>query len=98
MAYNKDNKIQFMVSGGEKKMLDQLCERFSCNASELIRGYVREQHKKTFPAYGVKKIRPIEEEISDEQFCEMFAGRVSKNSDGNPVCIKDTWSIPLNRR
>lgn len=88
-----------MVSDGEQKMVDQLCERFSCNASELIRGYVRYEHKKAFPAYGPgKKIKSIEEALTDEQYCEMLGGRVGKNSDGNPVCIKGAWSVPLDQR
>lgn len=88
-----------MVSDGENKMLEQLCERFSCNASELIRGYIRDQHKKVFPAYGAgKKVKPIEEALTDEQFCEMYGGRVGKDSVGMPACIKGAYSIPLNQR
>lgn len=97
--YRKKCKLQVMASDGEQKMLEELCERFSCNASELIRGYIRDQHKKVFPAYGGgRKIRPIEEVLTDEQFCEMLGGKVGKNSDGNPVCIKGMWSVPLNQR
>ena len=98
-THSKIHKLQIMASDGERKMLEELCARFSCNASELIRGYVRDQHKRVFPAYGRgKKIKPIEEAISDEQYCEMLGGRVGKNSDGNPVCVKGTWGVPLDRR
>lgn len=97
--HSKRNKLQIMVSDGEQKMIEQLCERFSCNASELVRGYVRDQHKKVFPAYGAgKRIKPIEEVITDEQYCEMFGGRVGKNDAGIAVCIKGAWSVPLDRR
>jgi hypothetical protein len=92
-----------MVSNGEQEMIEQLCMRFSCNASELIRGYIRDQHKKVFPAYGARKINLLSAEVlTNEQFCESYAGKVEKQGDGGSVCVLKTpgglLRVPLSDR
>lgn len=68
---NKAYSVIFRISEGEKKMLNELCERFSCNTSELIRDWLRYNHKKVFPAYGKGNRNIIGvKELAPEQYCE----------------------------
>lgn len=96
------NKITLLVSERELEVLGLIQKNegqrnLPLVVHDCILNYYKIQYfNKLYMQKG--KIRPIEEAISDEQYCEMLGGRVGKNSDGNLVCIKGAWSVPLDQR
>jgi len=98
---NRGNTIQVRLTDGEKKMLEALCTKWgSIPMSDVIRRCLLDRFKKEFPVYLAKEKRVAQpvEEITDEQFCESYGGKVGKNDGGMTVCIKGVWSVPLERR
>ena len=86
---NKNRLVQFRVSDREWNMLTALCERFGARTSEYVRGLLHEKFLKVFPKYTEKKGRENpalqEEDLTDEQFCEMWGGKVMR-TDAGYVC------------
>ncbi|MEK6897599.1 MAG: hypothetical protein AABW93_03660 [Nanoarchaeota archaeon] len=97
---NSMKRINIFLSDIEEKNLRALLQRYGGRAPAYFKLLLANAYKEEFGKYNAKskQIKPIEEVISDEQYCEMLGGRVGKNSDGNPVCVKGTWSVPLDRR
>ena len=92
-TYNMNKKktkiIQMRLSEGESKMINELCQRFSCSVSDLVRGWLRYNHKKTFPAYRSRKsmrVEVLEKDLTPEQACEQAGGRV-EIQNGVPMCV-----------
>ena len=97
------NKITLLVSERELEVLGLIQKNegqrnFPLVVHDCISNYYKIQYFNKLYMQKGGKIKPIEEAISDEQYCEMLGGRVRKNSDGNSVCVKGTWSVPLDRR
>ena len=86
---NVRKTIQVRLSEGEDKMFKDLCDRFGCGISELVKDWLRYNHKKTFPMYAtVRKIRPLDSgeiKLTPEQECEKNGGKVF-NNNGTPSC------------
>lgn len=82
----KNLLVRFRVGVREKQMLDALCERLGKKPSELCRFLLTEKFLKVFPKYAERKNERSaavpEEELSDEQFCEKWGGRVVKGGAG----------------
>lgn len=81
--------------------LNEICKHeghksFSAAVISVVSSYYNKEYFDKRKVPGVAK--PIEEALTDEQYCEMFGGKVQKNADGNFVCIKGIWSVPLNQR
>jgi len=79
--------IQVRLSDGEAKMVDELCQRFDCGVSALVKEWIRWNHKKTFPAYAAgtsKLVKPLDpdDELTNEQLCEKLGGKVVKGEFG----------------
>lgn len=86
---NINKTIQVRLSEGESRMFNDLCSRFSCGVTELVKDWLRYNHKKTFPAYPTKQassFTPVSQgvELTPEQICEQLGGTVVKDSAGNP--------------
>ena len=93
----KSIKFNMMISEGEKKMIDDLCKRFSCNTSEMIRGWLRDNHRRVFPAYMNKIIKPIPmkpEEMTVEQKCEFIGGTIIKDNSGVVIACRKPLEAP----
>lgn len=88
MDNNKSVPVRFRVSEREDQMLDALCNRFGKKASEMWRFMLSSYFQKAFPKYAERKgEKPVieEPEVSDEQFCEGWGGKVGK-SDAGVTC------------
>lgn len=87
---NIKRTIQVRLSDGEEKMLNELCSRFGCGASALVKDWLRWNHKKAFPAYKsgsefVKRALNPDGELTPEQECEKWGGRIFE-SNGIKSC------------
>ena len=84
----KPHRTTFAFSDTEKKMLDGLCGVMGCNPSELLREMIRTRYLKLFPPYTDKKVKLIleKEELTDEQFCEKWGGKVVKSGGAGGKC------------
>ena len=91
-------RINIFLSDIEGSNLQALLQRYGGRAPAYFKLLLANAYKDEFGKYNAKQVKPIEEAISDEQYCEMLGGRVGKNSDGNLVCVKGIWSIPLGER
>jgi hypothetical protein len=96
------NLIQVRLTDGELIMLEALCLKWgSIPKSDVVRRSVLDRFKKEFPVYLTKEKRVAQpvEEITDEQFCESFGGKVGKSpKDGVPLCTKGAFGVPLGDR
>ncbi len=84
----KSSLVQFRISGQERIMFDQLIEHFGVMRSEYLRSLIRDKHSKVFPAHtkiGREKVLEIVEDLTDEQFCEKWGGKL-KRSEGGLLC------------
>ena len=91
-------RINIFLSDIEGSNLQALLQRYGGRAPAYFKLLLANAYKDEFGKYNAKQVKPIEEALTDEQFCEMYGGRVGKNSDGIPSCIKGSYSIPLNLR
>jgi len=70
-------------------MLEQICEEMGCSRSEILREWLRNNYLKMFPPYRLKVNDPSsqtpEVELTVEQKCEMYGGKVV-NKSGTRVC------------
>ncbi len=94
------SKVTLILSEIEEQNLNVLLNKYGGKAPAFFHMLLKDAYEKEFGGYKMKtlKVKPIEEALTDEQYCEMLGGRVGKNSDGNPVCIKGAWSVPLDQR
>ena len=87
---NVKKTIQVRLSEVEGKMFQELCGRFGCGVTALVKDWLRYNHKKAFPAYGAgapKSVKPLnqEEELNPEQLCEKYGGKIVE-VEGSRVC------------
>ena len=92
MRQIKHNLVQVRMSTGELAVLDDLAEKIYGGAgrSDVIRRVISERFNKAFPMYLRGKVfnGPVgvsEEELTDEQFCEKWGGKVV-NSEAGKMC------------
>ncbi len=51
----RDVQLKIMVSGDERRMLDELAERSGLTASDVIRQFIRREHAATSPRTTTRK-------------------------------------------
>ena len=88
MRIKRSININLRLTDREKAMIDALATYYGgVSSSEVLRRTLAERFNKAFPAY-TKKISGAgipDEELSQEQICEMLGGKVTKDASG-PVC------------
>ena len=95
----KENRVTIKLNGRELQILEECLKNSGSTASEFIRGLVKREHAKLFPAYrqlpGVRTFKPQDEQdmMTDEQLCEARGGEVAIGTnreaglEGQRVCL-----------
>ena len=104
MDTNKIQLVQVRMSTGELSMLNDLSEKVYGGArrSDVVRRVIAERFNKAFPIYlrakkGNSAVGVPPEELTDDQFCEKWGGKVYA-SDAGPKCVIGNWEMMLTDR
>lgn len=101
-------RINLSLDKREAENLNLLLGKYGGKAPAYFRALLKEAFEREFGGYKRKKIMQVldvpEEQLTDEQFCEKFGGRVMRDSAGTRTCGiripggSSIYSIPLSSR
>ena len=81
-------RINLFLNDIESKNLDSLLNKYGGKAPEYLRTLIKNAFSKEFGGYKTKAVRFVlpQEELTDEQFCEKFGGKVKKDDGSGGKC------------
>jgi hypothetical protein len=94
-------RVNIFLDDIEERNLGELLKRYGGKAPGYFHILLKKAYEKEFGGYksGRSVIKSIKEELTDEQYCELFGGKVGKSPrDGTPLCIKGAFGVPLGDR
>jgi hypothetical protein len=102
MSKKSKKRVSIFLDKVEERNLRDLLERYGGKAPAYFHTLLKDAYNKEFGGYKSKIAKVIrdkpEENLTDEQFCELYGGKVKRNSDDVLVCVKGMWSVPIERR
>lgn len=100
--------IQLCLTEIELNKIDLLANHLGIPRADVIRRSIEYRFDAAFPVYlrkglgaitqigaAVEGVAGVKQELSDEQMCEKYAGKVEKDESGNVFCRIGFMKVPI---